>query len=63
MTIMPEGEDLRKAIKWLSEEKDLHPENKLSDLIQNACFKFDLSPMDAEFLSRTMRQQNDSLSS
>ncbi len=62
MTIMPEGEDLRKAVKWLSDEKGLHPEKKLSNLIQEACIKFDLSPLDAEFLSRAMRQQNNSLS-
>ena len=60
MTITPKGEDLRKAVKWLSDKKGIHPEKNLSDLIQQACIKFDLSPLDAEFLSRVMRQQNDS---
>ncbi len=60
MTIMPEGDDLRKAVKWLSDEKQLSPEKKMSDLIDEACLKFDLSPLDAEFLSRAVRQQTDS---
>lgn len=59
MTIMPEGDDLRKAVKWLSDEKQLYPEKKTGDLIDEACLKFDLSPLDAEFLSRTIRQQTD----
>lgn len=59
MTIMPEGDDLRKAVKWLSDEKQLSPEKKMSDLIDEACLKFDLSPLDAEFLSRAVRQQTD----
>lgn len=57
---MPEGDDLRKAVKWLSDEKQLSPEKKMSDLIDEACLKFDLSPLDAEFLSRAVRQQTDS---
>ncbi len=60
MTIMPEGDDLRKAVKWLSDERRLDPEKNLSDLIAEACLKFDLSPLDAEFLSRAIRQQIDS---
>jgi hypothetical protein len=49
-TIMPEGEDIQKAIKWVSmnlEEKSDQPLNKL---VEKAVFKFDLSPMDTEFL-------------
>jgi hypothetical protein len=50
MTIFPEGEQLRKAIKWISDERTEHPEKKLSGLIGDACLKFDLSPKDAEVL-------------
>ncbi len=49
--IMPEGENIKKAIKWISgtlEEKDNQP---LSILIEKAVFKFDLSPKDADFLT------------
>ena len=49
-TVQPEGEDLRKAVKWISEERKYNPEAVTSKLIEEACLKFDLSPMDAEYL-------------
>ena len=49
-TVQPEGEDLRKAVKWISEERKYDPKAKASKLIEEACLKFDLSPMDAEYL-------------
>ena len=49
-TVQPEGEDLRKAVKWISEERKYNPQTRLSKLIEEACLKFDLSPMDAEYL-------------
>ena len=55
-TVQPQGEDIRRAVKWISEERTYHPQRKLSELIDEACLKFDLSPMDAEFLTRTLLQ-------
>ncbi len=52
MNIQPEGEDLRKAVTWVLEEKKFNSEKMLKELIEEACLKFDLSPMDAEFLYR-----------
>jgi hypothetical protein len=49
-TVQPEGEDLRKAVRWISEERKYNPEAKAAKLIEEACLKFDLSPMDAEYL-------------
>ncbi|MEJ5300564.1 MAG: hypothetical protein WHS38_06200 [Thermodesulforhabdaceae bacterium] len=49
-TIMPEGEAIKKAIKWVSsmiEEKGME---HLNSFINEAILKFDLSPKDAEFL-------------
>jgi hypothetical protein len=57
MTIQPKGEDLRKAVKWVSGERKYNPEKKLKALIEEACMKFDLSPMDADFLLRTLCEQ------
>ena len=56
-TVQPEGEDIRRAVKWISEERAYNPQKKLSELIDEACLKFDLSPMDAEFLFRTLREK------
>lgn len=49
-TVMPEGEELRKAIKFISSGREENPGKPLIKLIDEAVFKFDLSPVDAEFL-------------
>jgi hypothetical protein len=54
-TVQPAGEDLRKAVKWISEERKYNPGQKLSELIEKACLKFDLSPMDAEYLLNLLK--------
>ncbi len=58
-TIMPEGENLRKAIKWISamreEQKQPVP---LAKLVEEASLKFDLSPVDQEFLFNFFRKKD-----
>jgi hypothetical protein len=56
-TIQPEGEDLRKAVKWIAEERKYNPDRKLTALIEEACLKFDLSPICEEFLARTLKEE------
>jgi hypothetical protein len=56
-TVQPEGENLRKAVKWISEERKYNLEKTLSGLIEKACLKFDLSPMDAEYLLNFLKQE------
>ena len=56
MSIQPEGEELRRAVKWVSEERAYNPSLSLNRLIESACLKFDLSPKDAEFLGRLVRE-------
>ncbi len=49
-TIMPKGENLRQAVKWISE---CHTEDKnktYQSLICDAALRFNLSPKDEEFL-------------
>ena len=50
-TIMPKGEALRKAVKWISAELSDHPERSLQKLLNEAVTRFDLSPKDTEFLT------------
>jgi hypothetical protein len=50
--IQPEGETLRRAVKWLSTERKHHPEKTFAQLINAACLQFDLSPKDAAALTR-----------
>jgi hypothetical protein len=56
-TIVPQGEDLRKAVKWISEERQSSPQRKLVKLVEEASIKFDLSPADGEFLFKFFREQ------
>jgi hypothetical protein len=49
-TIMPEGEDIKKAITWISLRREESPGMPMAKLIEEAAFKFDLSPLDQEFL-------------
>jgi len=53
MNIQPDGENLRKAVTWVLEEKKFNSEKPLKELINGACLRFDLSPKDAEFLLRS----------
>jgi hypothetical protein len=57
MSIQPNGEDLRKAVKWISEERQFNPGIELQALVEEACMKFDLSPKDADFLLRHMLEK------
>jgi hypothetical protein len=50
-TIAPEGEDIKRAIKWISARREDAPEMPLHKLIEEAVFQFDLSPLDQEFLT------------
>ena len=55
--LMPEGEEIQKAIKWVSENLEEKREQSLQKLIEKAVFKFDLSPVDAEFLASFFRNR------
>ena len=52
MSIMPEGDDLRKAVKWISEMIQKGTKKSKMELIDEASLKFDLKPNDEEFLIR-----------
>jgi len=50
-TIMPEGEAIRRAIKWISGELQENPNKSIHILVNDAVSRFDLSPIEAEFLT------------
>ncbi len=56
-TIKPEEEKIRRATKWLVEERKYSQDKSPAKLIEEACMKFDLSPKDAEFLQRFMKDE------
>lgn len=43
---------LKKAIEWISQSRQDNPSASLVTLIEAACRKFDLSPIQADFLYR-----------
>jgi len=47
---LPKGEDLRKAVRWVSQTREANPERSLATLLEEAGVKFDLSPRDENFL-------------
>ena len=54
---MPEGEDIKRAIEWVSLRREETPEMPMAKLIEEAAVQFDLSPLDEEFLMGFFRKQ------
>jgi len=57
MSILPQGEDVRRAVKWISEMRKDDPQADSRKLVEEACLKFNLSPMDAEYLGRWVKEE------
>jgi hypothetical protein len=49
-TIQPKGEKIRSAVKWISQSLQDDPASPFRKLIEEACQKFNLSPLDEEYL-------------
>jgi hypothetical protein len=58
-TLMPEGESLRQAVRWISEQRQGDPKLRLSKLIQDAALRFDLTPLESDFLWRELVEQQE----
>ena len=48
----PEGENVRKAVQWISDKLQYEEGGPLAILIEEASERFNLSPKDEEFLFR-----------
>lgn len=57
MSIMPEGEQLRRAVAWIAEQRQDRPDTSLFRIIEGACLKFDLPPKDEEFLLHLLAEK------
>ena len=55
-TVIPEGDAVRKAVKWVSAGLQEHTGKSVKELVNEAVSRFDLSPRDAEFLIRFYRE-------
>ena len=52
-TVQPTGENIRKAVKWIAAEKQSGSSKTRRELIEAACLRFNLTPMEAEYLTRS----------
>ena len=57
-TVQPKSEQLRKAVKWISEKRKQNPDINLTKLMDEAGFQFDLSPKDSQFLLRLVKNDD-----
>lgn len=57
-TIMPQGEKLKHAVQWISEKRTEDPDVNPAKLVDEASFRFDLSPKDSEFLFRFVKNDD-----
>jgi hypothetical protein len=49
-----DGEGIRRAIRWISEQRQADPSLKLAKVIDEAAQRFDLSPLETDFLWRQL---------
>ena len=56
MSIQPQGEEIRKAVKWVAEQIEYEPRKPLAKILEQAGLRFDLSPLEMEFLQRFYSQ-------
>ena len=55
-TIMPENEQLKRAVKWISEQLKDDENKKLIPLINEAILRFDLNPRQSQYLINFYRK-------
>jgi len=58
MAANPPGENLRRAVKWISDERQARPDAKLAKLLDEAGLRFDLSPAEQEWLATTFLRKD-----
>ncbi|MBT8342365.1 MAG: hypothetical protein HKP58_05025 [Desulfatitalea sp.] len=52
MSIRPEGENLRNAVKWFSAERQADPAKPIHKLLDEACLTFNLTPAESAYLEQ-----------
>jgi hypothetical protein len=55
-TIVPPSDKLRRAVEWITTEKQDRPDAALHMLVNDAALRFDLSPSEEEWLLFSLRK-------
>ena len=50
--ILPSGDKMKKAICWISDTLLEHPEKGRKQIVREAELRFDLTPLECEFLNK-----------
>ena len=58
--LLPDGEDLRRALQWIGDRRKDDPDAGLAKLLDEASLRFDLSPRDQEFLLSVLAKKQES---
>ena len=57
MSIQPKGDPIRKAVQWISDERQYGKVTDLHRLVEQAAVKFNLNPKDVEYLLRLVKEE------
>ncbi len=57
-TIMPKGDKIRQAVKWISDNLKEEKSEAVTFLIEKAALRFNLSPKDETFLRSFYKETN-----
>ncbi|MCJ8499365.1 hypothetical protein [Desulfatitalea alkaliphila] len=52
----PQGDSVRSAVKWISDERQDNPGTSLQKLIDQASSRFNLTPMETASLERMLKE-------
>ncbi len=55
--MFPKGEKIKRAITWVNENKEDFPDKNIIMLANEASIKFDLNPLESDFLVRFFKEQ------
>ena len=55
----PKGEPLKRAVRWISDERTANPGRDIKLIVLEAGFRFDLAPLDQEFLWNHLVRRSD----
>ncbi|NTV15616.1 MAG: hypothetical protein HGA96_17090 [Desulfobulbaceae bacterium] len=56
-TVQPQGDKIRKAVRWISETLREHPEKSRVKVVKEAEIRFDLTPRECTFLDQDSQEK------
>jgi hypothetical protein len=54
--VVPSGDGIRSALRWLAERRQADPAAARMKLIEEAALRFDLTPLETDFLARSWKE-------